>query len=309
MGRAEVTDRIVAVVNDEVITQHELRQMMVPFLTAEQQPDPSSPRDLQQVQDAALQQLIDEHLVVQAARKAKITVEESDVEERFRDVRARFGTPEEFERSLADEGLTRQDLLDRFRNQLLSRKLIEQQVRARISVSPTEVEAYYVDHQADFAMLEEVQARHLLIRVNDARTEADAKQLAEELYAKLQADHGASFAELARQHSQAPEAEQGGDLGWVRRGQLMAELEGPLFALPIGGLSAPFQSKLGYHLFFVEDRHAGGQQTLEEMRVQVEDRVYAEKFKQAMTAWLAKLREQAYIQVRAPSVTDVSSEP
>ena len=78
----------------------------------------------------------------------------------------------------------------------------------------------------------------------------------------------------------------------------MAALDAPLFALAIHGLSTPVRTKLGYHLLMVEDRHEGGKKLLEEVRVHVEDRLFAEKFQAAFEAWMAKLREQAYIQVQ-----------
>lgn len=297
-ARAEVLDRIVAVVNEEPITQREVDELTMPFFASPEQTGPLSSQEVADAREAALRQLIDERLVVQAARQAKITVSEEDVEKRFRDVQGRFGTPEAFERDLAQQGLTRQDLLRRFREQLMARRLIDQQVRSKVTISPAEVERYYAAHIADFSSPEEVRARHILIRVNAERTESAALQRATDLHGQLAANQGATFAELAQRHSQAPEAEQGGDLGWVKRGQLMADLETPLFALAVGGLSAPVRTKLGYHLLMVSDRHEGGTRRLEEVRVQVEDRLFAERFKAAFEAWMAKLHDQAYIQIR-----------
>ncbi len=296
-ARAEVLDRIVAVVNAEPITQREVEELMLPFFAAPEEDRSLSSEEMQQAREAALRQLIDERLVVQAARQAKIQVSDEEIDGRFHQVRDRFGTPEAFEQELAKQGMTRQDLLTRFHEQLMARRLIEQQVRSKITVGPTEAEQYYAAHPDEFTMPEEVQARHILIRVNEERADAAARQLINDLHAQLLANNGATFAELAKRHSQAPEAEQGGDLGWVKRGQLMADLDAPLFALAVNGLSAPIHTKLGYHLLQATDRHEGGKQLLEAVRVQVEDRIFAEKFKAAFDGWMAKLRDQAYIQV------------
>ncbi len=296
--RAEILDRIVAVVNDDVITQREVDEMAVPLFAGAAQGELLSEKEAGQAREAALRQLIDERLVVQTARKAKMQVSDQEVQERLNEVRGRFASAEEFERALAEQGLTKTQLLQRFRDQLMARKLINEQVRAKIRVGPADVEQYFAAHAQEFAMPAEVHARHILIRVNDERTDAQASALAHELYEKLRAANGADFAELAKQHSQAPEADQGGDLGWVKRGQLMPELETPLFALSVHEISPPVQTKLGYHIFLVEDRHTGGQKSLEEVRVQVEDRLYAERFKDAIDAWMEKLRKQAYIQVQ-----------
>ncbi len=295
---AEVLDRIVAVVNDEPITQRELEELMLPFFVSDEQKGLTrSSREIQEASAAALRQLIDERVVVQAARKAKIEASEADVQERLRQVRGRFPTDEAFAKALAEEGITQRDLLRRFREQVISRKLIDKEVRAHITVSPVEAEQYYAAHAADFSHPEEVRARHILIRVSAERTDADAAKLADDIHQKLLATQGADVAHLAKTFSQAPEADQGGDLGWVTRGQLKQELDEPLFALPLHGISPPIHTNLGYHLLFVEDKHEAGRQLLEEARTQVEDRLYTEKFKQAVTVWMNKLREQAYIQV------------
>ena len=148
-------------------------------------------------------------------------------------------------------------------------------LRRTITVPDTQVQEYYRTHEKEFAKPEEVKAAHILIRPatqDDAGWQA-ALAKANEVYAKATA-RGADFGALAKQYSEDPGSKDaGGDLGWFARGRMVKEFEDAAFSLKPGEISHPVKSQFGYHIIKLEDRHAAGQRSLDEVRATIENTI------------------------------------
>src|SRR5205085_2908341 len=128
-------------------------------------------------------------------------------------------------------GLTEKKLWNRFRDQLMTQKLVNYEVRSKISVSPGEINEYYKSHSADFVQQDRVKLQQILVRVG-SRSEEEAQAFAESLLKQL--NEGKPFEDVAKNYSEGAEAKEGGDMGWIEKGQLMGEIDEKIFTLSDG---------------------------------------------------------------------------
>jgi parvulin-like peptidyl-prolyl isomerase len=287
------------VVNDEVVTTSDVEASLSELL--EQDPDVADGADPSQMRQAVLQRLIQDRLLLQEAKKLGVSVSSEQVLRRLEEVRARFESEEAFAQSLRDSGISREQLKEKLRDQMTVRRLIDGKVRSTIVISPQDVARELQAHPELARAGDRVRGRHLLIRVYESRSEEKARSLIEQLRAQLAG--GASFEELARQHSEDSHREDGGGLGWVAPGQLMPELDAALFSLQPGELSLPIQSRLGFHLVKVEERRTAESLSVLEANTAVYQRLYQRRFQQEMSRWVEGLMRRAYIELIAPEAS------
>ncbi|KEA63292.1 Survival protein SurA precursor (Peptidyl-prolyl cis-trans isomerase SurA) [Marinobacterium lacunae] len=143
-------------------------------------------------------------------------------------------------------------------------------------------------------LIEQTKVSHILITPNEIRNSTQARQLAEDLYRRLQ--EGQPFDELARQYSDdAASGSQGGELGWTQPGQMVPEFEQAMNATEIGQISAPFESRFGWHILKVEDRRT--QDFSDEMRESAaRNAIRKRKYNEEFDNWLREIRSEAYIE-------------
>lgn len=148
--------------------------------------------------------------------------------------------------------------------------------RAQLTFEPAELEAYYREHLADFQVEEQVRARHILLKVDDKRSAAQAEAELERVKARIQA--GEDFAKLAGEISEDPGSKsRGGDLGYFGKGRMIAEFEQAAFAAAPNEVVGPVKTAFGYHLIQVLDHRSGGQRPFTEVEAQVRARLAAER--------------------------------
>ena len=304
--------RIVAVVNDEVITEGELHKALVPAylqMQATLGPEELSQR-MQELRKKILQQIIDERLMLQEARNPRpvevakgrigtpppISVEDSEVEEMLAQTRGRFESPEAFEEALSQQGLSVEDLRARYRDQITIQKLIGREIRSRISISPAEITAYYQAHPQEFKTPQAVQVATILIRPADNAEVARAYAQAQDL--RRQLGQGADFYELAKRYSDGFNAKLGGRIGWLEKGRNRKEIDEVLFDLKVGQVSPVIKTPVGFQIFLIESARAERQAELSEVQGQIEILLQNQKGSSKFGEWIARLRADAYISVK-----------
>ena len=294
---AEIVERILAVVNDEIITEQDLEIVMAPVLAQYRTSYTGAEFD-EKVKEARrefLNKVIDDKLILSEAKRKQVIVKDVEADEMMADVRSKFPSREAFLKTIEDQGLTEKKLWARFHDQLMTQKLVNFEVKSRVSVSPGEVNEYYKAHGQDFVQGDRVQLQHILIRTS-TRSEEEARQLSESIAAKIQA--GKSFDEMAKTYSEGAEAKEGGQMGWVEKGQLLGEIDEKVFQLEAGQMTPPMQSSLGYHLFKVVERKKFSLKPLSEVRGQIQDVLFKEKLKTRLESWMQTLKKNAYISIR-----------
>ena len=289
---AETSNRILAIVNEDIITEADVASQLNAMLEDEEVAK-HLPDDRMMVRDQLLERLIEEKLILQEAKRLNLTVNASEVEERLAEIRSKFDGPA-YTQMLEQAQWTEDQLKDKLRQQILAQKTVDQQVRSKIVVRPSEVPPAAAAPVADAPGAERVKVIHLLIRVKEDRTRDQAEALAHQVDEKIR--QGADIGELAKQYSEDGHGEDGGLLGWVHKGELLPELDQAMFTLKPGECSGPIATRLGFHLVKVLERGEDSPAELAKAQDQREYQVYQQKFNQALRAWLDKLKDHAYIQ-------------
>jgi len=230
-----------------------------------------------------------------------ITVEYKTEELRER-IKTTYGAKsmEEFERLLKEQGVTIEAVKKRLRDSLRVQKVIRRKVALRVSVTDQEIEQYLEQNRAKLETGLSYHARHILV-VPEGGAADDAAWEQARIRAELirtQLVDGADFADLARQHSRDTSARDGGDLGTLKRGELSQEVEAQILALEPGGVSAPYRSPLGYHLFKLESKDSLEGDGLVRVKQQIREILFREKYEARLDAWLKEIKQRAIIEVR-----------
>lgn len=252
---AEILDRVVAVVDKEIILQSELEtQLQMYAMQARLQFTSQAQKD--SLASALLDKMIeDKVLLVQAERDTSISITNKEVEEALTNqierLKSQFPSEEAFLSQLRAEGLTLKELRsqyrDEIRNQLLKEKLIGQRL-AKVKVSSGEVKNFYESNRDSLPEKPAgVKLAHILISTVPGQATRDSLRSYADLV-RQKALAGEDFAILAKNYSQDPSANEGGDLGWFSRGEMVPEFEEAAFALQPGQISAVVETQFGYHV-------------------------------------------------------------
>ncbi len=295
-ARAEVIERVVAVVNDDAIFLSELRRRAAPFL--EQVLSGASETERQQridkLYDQFLRELVDEQLIEQAARKMSIAVSSSEVDQAIDNVRQQNSmTAEKFWEAVKSQGFTEKQYRADVRKQLLRLKVTNQRVRSRINVNDATVKEEYEDRVRKARRRQRFHAAHIFTALPPTAT---ATEVSEGMKAA-----NALRATLTPENFDAVMAERGGgDLGWLEQGDLPEALENALLNLEPPQIGAPVRGPSGIHIFQLRERQAGGTQlpSFEDAK----ENIYRDLLDRAMARqqelFLAELRRGAVIELR-----------
>jgi peptidyl-prolyl cis-trans isomerase SurA len=292
-----VMDRVVAVVNNDVITLNELRESVL-YVKVEGR---AQDMDESELARQLLGRLIDGRLQLQEADREHIVVEESELAEelaeRMKKVNAK--SDEEFEAMVKRQGLTLEAVKQKLREQILISKVVRRKVAFRVSVTEEEIDRYLEQNRDKLETGLTYHARHIVLTPEGEPTEAAwnaARDRAAQIRNQLQG--GADFAELARQHSSDGSVTDGGDLGTLSRGELDPAIEVEILKLAPGEVSAPVKTGMGYHLFKLESKQTLDGEGLGRVRQQIRDILFREKYQARFDAWLKEIKERAIIEVR-----------
>lgn len=293
-----VTDRVVAVINNDAITLADLQQAIAGWRMQSRQDGPVSDEFVRQF----LSRMIDHRLQLQEAEREKVVVEDNEVEEELADRLKKLDVPsrEEFERLLKQQGLTIEAVKKNIRDEFKVARVINRKVRFRVSVTDGEIANYLEANRQKLETGLGYHARHILITPESGDSDAawEAARIKAELL-RTQLLQGADFAELARQHSRDPgSAKDGGDLGTLKRGELAQDVETQILSLGPGEVSKPYRSALGYHIFRLESKDSLEGEGLVRAQAQIREILFREKYEARRDAWLKEVKQRAVIEVR-----------
>lgn len=291
---AVLLDRIVATVNDEVITWSEL--MNVVLIDGRQALAGAEGKEreerIKEMERPFLNNLIEMQLQLQEARRMQLEVNETEIDGAINEIKAKYNLTEEaLMKSLKAEGLSREDYRTRLADQILLQKVINSTVRNNIIVSDKEIEQYYKDNRDEFDTEEKLRISQIFFAMPEDSSQRGALEVrAQELAARIKS--GEDFAKIANEFGSAS----GGDLGYISRGTALKEIEDAAAALAKGEVSKPFWSPAGLHIIKLEDKIEGG--GIDKVRDEIRETLQQKAFEKTYREWSAGLREKAHIEIK-----------
>jgi len=302
----EVVDRVAATVDGDVVTLSEIEERAgAEYERAERL---SAGKEREEVRAAALKRAFDlivaEKLLAKQAQALQLEVTEKQVDAAVEDVRNRNRFSEQdLDRALAEQGLDRAAFRAQVRRELESYQVLQVKMRGRVKVSDEDLTNYYRTHPQEFGGEQEIHVRHIFLPLPEgasAQEEARARAAGEKVLQRLRT--GEEFAKLAREVSKGPSAQDGGDLGWLRRGTIQKALEEAAFALKDGQISGLVRAGPGLHVVKVDGRRTGGERSFEEAKDEIRAHLTDEQVGATRQQVLDELRRAAVIEVRIPEL-------
>ncbi len=309
-----VVDKIVGVVNGEVITQREVMQSLFPLYEEykkeytgkklEEKMVEAEDMVLNQLiedklilaEDMVLNQLIEDKLVLSEAKKEGIKADDAEVEARLNGmIKERFGSEANFREILTIQNISLSDMKEALRNDIIKSKIVRQKVGGRIVITPSEVRLYYDAHLNEFVEPERAEVFNILVRKKDQKDEK-AKELIKKIKTLL--DKGEDFEVMAREYSEGPNAKGGGGLGLIQNGEMMKEIDETIFALAPGNISDIVETPIGYHIFKVTQILPATSKDFDSAKNDITEEIYRKKIDKNLAKWIKELKENAYISIK-----------
>jgi peptidyl-prolyl cis-trans isomerase SurA len=249
-ARAALEQRIVAVVNDEVISARDLNDRLQLVTLTSGIPDSEQARA--RLAPQVLRSLIEETLQLQEAERLEIAVEDAEIERALANIAERNQmSVEAMRRFFAQNSIDFATLLDQVRAQIAWVKVVNRQIVPRVTVTVDQLDMAVEEARRNEGEPEYLLSEMVLPVDNPAQAQVVAQDAAR-LVQTLR--EGASFDSLARQVSAAASAETGGDVGWIRSSAIPQELRNTLESMREGEISEPIPSPVGYYIFLLRDR-------------------------------------------------------
>jgi len=261
-----VTDRVLAIVNNDAITLSEIQEAIAVYKYENR--DRSTTESSDQLVQQFLTRLIDSRLQVQEAEREKIVVEEVEIDEELADriKKMNMKSREEFETALKAQGIPMAAIRKRIADELRRGRIVSRKVRLRVSVTEEEVSQYLEANRPKLETGLAYHARHILVLPETGAEDAAWEN------ARITAE--------------------------LKRGELAQDIETQILSLAPGQISSPYRSALGYHIFRLESKETLEGDGLTRVRAQIREILFREKFDTRLDAWLKEIKQRAVIDVR-----------
>ncbi len=336
-----VVEEIVTRVNNQVITRSEYDRSKDQLREETKQQDPANADKVYAEREKdVLRDLIDQQLLLEKGKDLDITGETElikELDQMRKDMK--LDSLEALEKEAQKQGIPWEDFKQNKKNQIITQKVIGEEVGSHLSITKEEEQAFYDEHKNEMEQPEFIRLSEILVAPKpvtppasspaatdanapsstapNAQAEADrqageaaalsaAEAKANDLLKQIR--DGASFEDIAKKYSDGPSAADGGALGMFKRGQLAKELEDKTFAMKAGDITDVIRTKQGYVILKVVDHQMAGVPPMKEALPKIQDALYYQKLQPALRAYLTKLREEAYIDYK-PGYVDTGASP
>ena len=342
LASGQVVEEIIARVDNQIITRSELARSKDQLRDEVKTQDPTNADKVYTEREKdILRDLIDQQLLLEKAKELSLSAD-TDVVKKLDQMRKdmKLDSMEALEKEAEKQGISWEDFKQNMKNQILTQKVIGEEVGGHLSMTKEEAEKFYEEHKSEMQHPEFIRLSEILItpktapsitlapdpatagstaptqppvddaakqaakQAEDAAALAAAKAKAEDLLKQLH--DGASFDDIAKKYSDGPSAADGGTLGTFERGKLAKELEDRTFAMKSGEITDVIRVKQGYTILRVDDHQAAGIPPLKDVLPKIQDALYYQKLQPALRAYLTKLREDNYIDVK-PGYVDTGA--
>jgi peptidyl-prolyl cis-trans isomerase SurA len=296
---AATVDRIVAVVNGEIITASDLSvaaaqaRIGLLGLSSDGTVSRPSPSDRK-----VLERLIDQKLQLQTAQKKGIVVEPGEVDKAIDDVKQKNGIASNsaLEKALKEENSSLGQYREGLKEQIMILKLVNREVKSGVVLSDEEIRAYYERHSDRFVNPTRYHLHEIFIPVAAADAVQTAEQTARNAAEQLR--NGAEFQTLVRQYSSGPGVDKNGDLGSLRADQMLPEIRQAIEPLGPGEFSPPVRTASGIHIFRLDEIQPSKPRPIEEVKGEIQELLFQEQSAELYEKWLKDLRAAAQVEIK-----------
>ena len=300
-----IVEEIVAKVNNDIITRGELEkvraQIEAEIRVQKRLEGAALESEVRQKHADALRDQIDQLLLVEKGKELNINVD-PDLNRRLAEIQvsSKESDPDKFHKWVEEQsgGMPFEDVKQQMKNQMLTQRVIGQEVGRNINIPQADIQKYYDEHKAEFIREEMVFLSEILIVPTDknpagwAAAEKKAKDVSN------RARNGEKFPQLVKDYSGAETAKNEGELGSFKRGMLIKPIEDVVFKQNKGYISDPIKTDNGFEILKVDERYAAGQASLTDVEDQIKEKLYMPKMQPALRTYLTKLRQDAFLEIR-----------
>ncbi len=297
---AEIRNRVVAIVNDQLVTLYELNTKIKELTGLEaDEIKKRSEKDFMQARRDVLDILIDEKIAEGKIKELEIKVSQEEVDKAVEKVKLDGQlTEEDLLARLKERGLSVEAYRENIRKELERMQLINYEVKSKIILREEEIKKYYEEHKDDFTSLGRLRLSIIFLRQEDPASSSEAhavKKKGDAILEKIRS--GEDFGQLAKKYSQGPGAEEGGDLGLFKESDLNEEMAEIVKSLPAGGVSPLIISPNGIQILKVTEKDSGGVKSFEQVQDAIRSILYRKELDAKYAAWVKELRKNAYTKI------------
>jgi peptidyl-prolyl cis-trans isomerase C len=289
-----------AAVNGVVITYEEVNRQM--FVLDQQllstRGKTIRPDMVPGVRNQILNDLIDKELLYQESQEQKMVVEEKTVDEKMESLKKQFPSEKLFQGEMHQIGLTEETLRSQIKKDLAVKKLLEKEILVKVHISDEDAKSFYDGHPEFFKEPEKVKASHILLKVQANAEPAKKEEIRKKMEGiKKRLEKGEDFAALAKEFSQDPSAEKGGDLGFFARGEMVKPFEDAAFSLKPGEVSDIVETPFGFHLIKVFERQAERTIPYADSKERIKQYLWRVKFTEEKNRYVDVLKKKGKVQI------------
>ncbi len=231
-------------------------------------------------------QLVDTNLLLTEGKKGDFEPTSEEIEENFAKLKTQFPSEEQFANTLKEMGDTVETVKGRLKEDIILKSYIEGTFYSKISVSDEEVKSFYTENEERFVTPVQVKASHILVKEEEKINEINGKLKA-----------GESFEAIAKESSDCPSGQNGGDLGFFGKCKMVPEFESAAFALGLNEVSEPFKTDFGFHIVKVTEKNEGGKQTLDQVTEGIRRHLEQTQAQKTISDKVKSLRDSATIEI------------
>jgi peptidyl-prolyl cis-trans isomerase SurA len=341
-----VVEEIIARVNNSIITRSDFERSKLQLKDEIKQQDPTNAdKAFTDKERDVLRDLIDQQLLIDKGKDLGLTAD-TELIKKLDEMRKQMNLEslDDLEKAAQAQGVSYEDFKQNLRNQIITQQVIGREVGGHLNITKDEEQKFYEEHKSEMEQPEQIRLSEILVSTSkpssitpiekpdpaappgaaDAAKPAEtaspdiapATEHADDLAAaeakanslREQIQKGTAFDDVAKKSSDGPSAAQGGDLGYFKRGTLSKDLEDRTFAMKAGDVTDVIRTKQGFVILKVTEHQQAGIPTLKQMEPRIQDALYYQKLQPALRAYLKKLREEAFIDVRS-GYTDSGASP
>jgi peptidyl-prolyl cis-trans isomerase SurA len=299
---AEIVDRIVAVVNDDIITLFELNRSMKPYedkIYALGYPEEKERKMLFKVREGVLSQLIDKKIEDQQIKRSKINISEEQIDQTIERIKGQnFFTDEDLRHALAKDGWTMEAYRENIKEEILRTRLVNLEVKSKIVITEEDIAAYYEKHLDTYGGKQKYHLRNILITIPTFADESKKLEIRGKLDEILnELNSGESFETMARNYSESSTAPEGGDLGLFELDSLSPQLQKTIKGMKPGEVTPVLETDQGYQIFFLQEILKTPGKSLKDVSPEIQRILYEENADKKYQEWIEGLRKQSTIKI------------